>query len=244
MPNPNALIFGASGFLGGALARECIRRACPVGLHGFNRLPACETLRAAATAAGVRADVFPADVLDATALTSVVTNFIQRYERLDTLVWSVGATCDAPLAALPLTDFRRIVDVQLKALFVALKAASRQFLRQRAGSVLVVSSHAARAGRAGGSAYAAAHAGVLALVKSAAREWGASGVRVNAVLPPFFDVSAIGGGASAAFAAHAAKKRVLRAAPDVDAFARFALDCALNPNLSGQALTADSRPSL
>src|SRR6185436_8242393 len=107
---------------------------------------------------------------------------------------------DAPLLSQKEEDLRTVLNVDLRAFFLVLKAFSRQFIKQKSGSVVALSSHAGVAGRTGGTAYAMAHSGMLALVKSTAREWGPLGVRVNAVLPPFVADSGMGRTASAEFA--------------------------------------------
>jgi len=135
-----------------------------------------------------------------------------------------------------------VLDVDLKAPFLLLKAASRQFLRQKSGAVVLLSSHGALAGRGGGSAYCMAHAGLLALMKSLAREWGPSGIRVNSVVPPFIPESGMGRNASPEFIEAAKAKRALKV--DIDgaaACARLVADTIDNPAVSGQILSADSR---
>jgi NAD(P)-dependent dehydrogenase (short-subunit alcohol dehydrogenase family) len=105
-----------------------------------------------------------------------------------------------------------------------------------------LSSHAAVAGRAGGAAYAMAHSGMLALIKSAAREWGGLGVRVNAVIPPFVPESGMGRQASPEFIAAAKVRRVLKSDSDGAAgVASFVAALLENPVISGHVLSVDSR---
>jgi len=82
-------------------------------------------------------------------------------------------------------DLRAVLAVHLTAPFLLAKAASRQFLRQKSGCFVLLSSHAGLRGRVGGAAYSMGQSGMLALTRSLAREWGPLGVRVNAVVPPF-----------------------------------------------------------
>jgi NAD(P)-dependent dehydrogenase (short-subunit alcohol dehydrogenase family) len=87
-----------------------------------------------------------------------------------------------------------------------------------------------------------AHSGLLALVKSTAREWGTLNVRVNAVIPPFVPDSGMGRGASPEFIAAARAKRALKSDTDgAVALAEFVCDVVVNPAISGQVLSADSR---
>ncbi len=236
---PTALVIGASGTLGGAIASELLSRGYSAGLHFNTRPQACDVLlqRAPETTAA-----FQADLSDAAQPALLAAAFLKRFERLDALVWACGISRDAPLAALPEADLRAVLNVDLNAFFLVLKAFSRQFIKQKSGSVLALSSHAGLAGRSGGAAYAMAQSGLLALVKSAAREWGSIGIRVNAVVPPFVPESGMGRQASAEFIAAAKQKRVLKIVFDgAAALAKFAADVVQNPAISGQVLTADSR---
>ncbi|MCY3022457.1 MAG: SDR family NAD(P)-dependent oxidoreductase [Planctomycetota bacterium] len=238
----NALILGASGTLGGAIARELIARGCAAGLHYHAHKEPCEALAREAQAKGVKACCYAADFADPAAPGALATAFLKDFPTVDALVWAAGMVRDAPLLTLTEEDLRAVLDVDLKAFFLTLKALARQFIKQRTGAIVALSSHAALAGRAGGTAYAMAHSGLLALVKSAARELGPVGVRVNAVIPPFVPESGMGRTASPEFAAAARQKRVLK--PDADgatALAMFVCDVLGNPAISGQVLSADSR---
>ncbi|MEI6231810.1 MAG: SDR family oxidoreductase [Planctomycetota bacterium] len=235
---PTALILGASGTLGGAMAAELIARGYSVGLHFNTRREPCDALLLGAA----KAAVFQADLSDVAQPALLATAFLKEFERIDALVWACGISHDSPLVSQPESDVRAVLNVDLKALFLVLKAFSRQFIKQKSGSVLALSSHAGLAGRAGGTAYAMAQSGMLALLKSTAREWGSLGVRVNAVVPPFVAESKMGRLASPEFAVAAKAKRVLKNdADNAKAVAVFAADVLVNPVISGQVLNVDSR---
>lgn len=237
-----ALVLGASGSLGSAIARELLSRGFAVGQHCHTHREPCEALAREAEAKGLKAPCYAADLNSADAAAGLAAAFLKDSPRVDALIWAAGIVRDAPLATLSEEDLRAVMNLDLRGFFFVLKTFSRQFLRQKSGSVVALSSHAALAGRAGGAAYAMAHSGLLALVKSAAREWGPLGVRVNAVLPPFVPESGMGRSATAEFAAAAQAKRVLRAGVDgAAALARFVCDVVENPAISGQILSADSR---
>ncbi|HYG74799.1 MAG TPA: SDR family NAD(P)-dependent oxidoreductase [Planctomycetota bacterium] len=242
---PNALILGASGTLGGAIARELIARGYSVGLHYHSRKEPCEVLAAEAAAKNAKAALYPADFSDAAAPAALATAFLKDFSTLDALVWSAGIVRDAPVLTLKDDDLLATLNIDLRAFFLTLKAFSRQFIKQKSGSVVALSSHAAVAGRAGGAAYAMAHGGMLALVKSAAREWGSVGVRVNAVLPPFVQESAMGRTASPEFVAAAKAKRVLKSDTDGARSVSQTVAALLeNASVSGQVVGADSRISI
>jgi 3-oxoacyl-[acyl-carrier protein] reductase len=238
----HALIVGASGALGGGIARELLARGFGAGLHYNTRREACDALLAQAQTLALPARAYQADFANADAPAALLAAYLKDFPRLDALVWAAGIVRDAPVLTFREDDLRAVLNVDLGALFLLLKSASRVFMKQKSGSVVALSSHAALAGRKGGAAYAMAHSGMLALVKSAAREWGALGVRVNAVLPPFVAESSMGRQASPEFMAGAKARRVLKS--DADGVRSVALMTAAlidTPAISGQALAADSR---
>ena len=237
-----ALLLGASGTLGGAIARELLARGYALGLHYHAHKEPCEELAALGTAKGLRACCYASDLTADNAPGELAAAFLKDFGQVDGLVWAAGMVRDAPLATLPEDHLRAVLSLDLRAPFLILKAFSRQFVKQKSGSVVALSSHAALCGRAGGAAYAMAHSGLLALVKSAAREWGPLGVRVNAVIPPFVPESGMGRSASPEFIAAVKARRVLKAEADgAAALATFVADVLQNPALSGQVLAVDSR---
>lgn len=239
---PTALVFGSSGTCGGAIAAELGARGFEVGLHCHTRREACEALRAQLIAAGRQAEIFQGDATDANALNEIAVSFVKRFGRIDACVWACGRVGGGLVAMQDAAEMRAIVTLHLKAPFLVLKSFSRQFIKQKSGSVLVLGSHAGLTGRVGGSAYAMAQSGLFALVKSAAREWGGIGVRVNAVVAPLIKESGMGQAASAELAAEIERRRVFKG--DADAlknFARFCGDVLGKAGVSGQVLISDSR---
>jgi 3-oxoacyl-[acyl-carrier protein] reductase len=236
-----ALIIGASGTLGSAIGRELIARRFSVGLHWHTRKEACEKLCAEACADGLQAACYQAGFDSAQAPQALATSFLKDFSRLDALVWAAGIARDAPLATLSDTELRAQIQVDLRAFFLTLKAFARQFMKQKSGAVVALSSHAGLAGRAGGTAYAMAQSGLLALVKSAAREWGPLGVRVNAVLPPFIAGSGMGGAASPEFSANVQARQVIKQPGEASAVATFVAELLNNQAISGQVLCVDDR---
>ena len=237
-----ALILGASGTIGGRIASELIARGYDVGLHYHAHAAPCEKLAAEAAAQQLNAKCYAADFQDPQAPTVLAQAFLKDFSKIDALVCAAGIVHDAPLLTLKEDDLRAVVNVDLRAIFLVLKAFSRQFMKQKSGAIVALSSHAGVSGRAGGVAYAMAQSGLQALIKSTAREWGAFGVRANAVLPPFVADSAMGRNASPEFAAAVKAKRVLKTETDgAAAVALLVASLLENPSISGQILSADSR---
>jgi 3-oxoacyl-[acyl-carrier protein] reductase len=232
--SPTALVLGASGTLGAAIARALAARGYRLGLHAFEHPERLPDLAGART--------YRADFREPAQVMALAEAFLKDFGRLDALVWAAGIAREAPVATLREEQLREVLAVDLTAPFLLAKAFARQFLRQRSGAFVVLGSHAGLDGRAGGAAYAMAQSGLLALVKSLAREWGATGVRVNAVAPPFVAASGLGRSATPAFIEAVQRKNVLRRDADpVEAVAEFVCELLDNQTASGQVFVLDSR---
>ncbi|MCW8130980.1 MAG: SDR family oxidoreductase [Planctomycetota bacterium] len=239
-----ALVLGASGTIGGAVARALAAKGWALALQGF--LHSENFPFQTATPPCPRVHQYLTDFRDPDEIGRFAQAFLQDFGRLDALVWAAGIVKDAPVLTQKDADLREVLAVNLSAPFLLCKHLARQFVKQRAGSVVFVSSHAGLSGRAGGAAYAMAQSGLLALSKSLAREWGPSGVRVNAVVPPFVPESAMGRAASPDFAEAVRKKNVLKQNPatpplPAETVAAFVAGLLENPGASGQTFTLDAR---
>jgi NAD(P)-dependent dehydrogenase (short-subunit alcohol dehydrogenase family) len=123
------------------------------------------------------------DVRDPAAVESAVARVTAELGPVDHLVCAAGVVSEAPLAELDPAEFRRVVEISLFGAFHALRAVLPGMTARGRGSVVAMSTGWATKGYPNGAHYAAAKAGVEALVKSAALETAAAGVRVNAVAP-------------------------------------------------------------
>lgn len=232
-PAKTALVLGASGTIGRAITATLVVRGWNVAQHAHHHPDRCV---ASAT------PVSTADFRDAAQIEKLAKDAVAALGRIDALIWAAGIAKDAPVLTQKEEDLREVIAVDLTAPVLLCKHLARQFLKQRAGSVVFVSSHAGLSGRSGGAAYAMAQSGLLALAKSLAREWGPSGVRVNAVVPPFVPDSTMGRTASSEFTEAIKKKNVLKADfVPAASVARFVADLLENSAASGQVFTLDSR---
>ena len=118
---------------------------------------------------------------------SVVDRFVRAvydaWGRCDALVNNAGISCIAPAEALPASDYRRVLEVNLVAPFLLAKAFGSRMLAAKRGSIINVASVAGLVGIADRSAYNASKHGLIGLTRTLAAEWGGRGVRVNAVCP-------------------------------------------------------------
>jgi len=112
---------------------------------------------------------------------------IDKFKVVDILVNNAGITHDRLILTMKEEDWDRVIRINLKGTFNCLKAVSKYMLRQRYGRIVNISSIIGLRGNAGQANYAASKAGIIALTKSAAREFARRGITVNAVAPGFID---------------------------------------------------------
>jgi 3-oxoacyl-[acyl-carrier protein] reductase len=129
----------------------------------------------------------PVDVRDSAAVDQGVEDVSGRYGRLDLLVNSAGIQLHSPLETLDWAVWQQVLDVDLNGAVHCLRAAGRVMLEAGSGSIVNIVSVAAERGAMGRAPYTVAKAGLVALTRTAAVEWGPRGVRVNAVGPGYVD---------------------------------------------------------
>jgi 3-oxoacyl-[acyl-carrier protein] reductase len=176
-----ALITGASGGIGAAIARALHAQGAIVALSGTRR-DALDTL---AAELGERAHVCPADLSDAAAADGLVTAAEAAAGPLAILVNNAGMTRDMLALRMSDSDWQAVLDVDLGAPFRLARATLRGMLRRRAGRIINISSIVGATGNAGQANYAAAKAGLVGMTKALAQEVASRGITVNAVAPGF-----------------------------------------------------------
>ena len=186
-----ALVTGASGGIGGAIARVLARQGARVALSG-TRIDALEALRGEIGDAAVSV---PGDLADAAATEKLFADAEKALGQVDILVNNAGLTRDMLALRLKDEDWQKVIDVNLTAGFRLSRAALRGMLRRRWGRIVGITSIVGVTGNPGQSNYAAAKAGMIGMTKSLAGEVAARGITVNCVAPGFI-VSAMTGALS------------------------------------------------
>lgn len=169
-----ALVTGASGDLGRTIAEQLLDIGAEVTVHARSRSTEMPQLR------GAKAKY--ADLADPFAVARLANELSQEWDGLDLLVNNAGGGRPKPLTQLSTSEWLDSLAVNLTAPFLLLRHLL-PLLAERRGAVVNVSSVAAFTGGAFGPHYAASKAGLIGLTRSAARELGQLGVRVNAVAP-------------------------------------------------------------
>ncbi len=180
-----ALVTGASGGIGGAIARVLHRAGATVAISGTRR----ERLDALAAELDGRGVVLPCDLADPGAVAGLAGAAESALGALDILVNNAGITRDGLAMRMKDEDWQRVLDVNLTAAFRIARAALRGMMRRRWGRIVNVTSVVGVAGNAGQSNYAASKAGMIGMSKALANEVAARGITVNCIAPGMIDTA-------------------------------------------------------
>ena len=176
-----ALITGATGTIGGNIARALHDRGATVAISG-TRVGILDEL---AAELGTRVHVLPCDLVDTAAVEALVPRAEEAMGQLDVLVANAGVTRDNLLVQLRDEDWEQVIAVNLSATFRLARAAVRGMMRRRFGRVVAITSVVGLTGNPGQANYIAAKAGITGLIKAAAQEYSKRNVTANCVAPGF-----------------------------------------------------------
>jgi 3-oxoacyl-[acyl-carrier protein] reductase len=176
-----ALVTGASGGLGAAIARVLHQAGAAIGLSGTRS----ETLEALAAELGPRARVLPCDLGERAQAAALIGQAEAALGGVDILVNNAGLTRDNLALRLKDEDWERVLEVNLGAAFRLSRAALRGMMRQRWGRIVNIASIVGVTGNPGQANYAASKAGLIGMSKSLAAEVASRGITVNCVAPGF-----------------------------------------------------------
>ena len=182
-----ALVTGGSRGIGRAVCLELARRGAAVAVNYAGNSAAAEETVRLCRELGVEAEAFQADVSDPAACDALAAAVKERFGRLDILVNNAGISRDGLLMTAKEEDFTKTLDTNLKGAYFCTRAAAKIMLRQKYGRIICLSSIVGLRGNPGQTAYAASKAGVLGLVKAAAKELAGRDITVNAVAPGYIE---------------------------------------------------------
>jgi 3-oxoacyl-[acyl-carrier protein] reductase len=183
-----ALVTGATGGIGGAIARALHKQGATVAVSG-RQSEKLEKL--AAELGGNRVHVLPCDLADRTAVAGLVEAATAKLGRVDILVNNAGLTKDNLLMVMKDEQWDEVIAVNLTATFTLMRAAARAMMRAKTGygRIVNISSVSGIVGNPGQGNYAASKAGMIGMSKSLAREVASRGITVNCVAPGFISTA-------------------------------------------------------
>ena len=176
-----ALITGASGGIGAAIARSLHGAGATVALSGTRTGP----LEELAANLGDRAHVLPCNLSDAEAVTALPKQAAEAMGSVDILVNNAGITRDNLFMRMSDDEWQSVLDVNLSATFRLCKGVLRGMMKARWGRIVNITSVVGHTGNPGQGNYAASKAGVLGMSKSLAYEVASRGITVNTIAPGF-----------------------------------------------------------
>jgi len=176
-----ALVTGASGGIGGAIARVLHGAGAKVLLAGTK----VDKLAALKDALGTRAEIAAADLGDPAAAETLIKAADERFGQLDILVNNAGLTKDGLAMRMKDEDWAKVIEVDLTAGFRLARAALRGMMKRRWGRIIGIGSVVGSTGNPGQANYAAAKAGMIGMTKALAAEVASRGITVNCVAPGF-----------------------------------------------------------
>jgi 3-oxoacyl-[acyl-carrier protein] reductase len=177
-----ALVTGSTRGIGRAIAEQLAASGARVAIVGRDQAKAQEVASTIKNASG-----FGCDVSDAAAVAALVENVEKTLGSVDILVNNAGITRDNLLMRLKDEDWDAVLAANLKAAFVATRAASRGMMKRRWGRVINIASVVGLTGNAGQTNYAASKAGLIGFTKSVAKELASRNILANVVAPGFIE---------------------------------------------------------
>lgn len=180
-----ALVTGASGGIGGAIAEALHKAGATVALSGTREAP----LRELAEKLGDRAHVVPANLSDPEAAAALVKQAGEAMGTVDVLVNNAGITHDNLFMRMSDEEWAQVLEVNLTSVFRLSRAVLRGMMKARWGRIVNITSVVGATGNPGQGNYAAAKAGLVGMSKSLAYEVASRGITVNCVAPGFIETA-------------------------------------------------------
>ncbi len=182
-PNKTALVTGASGGIGAAIARELARAGWRVVLNYHQNEDGARAVLETIQAGGGEAALFCADVVARAEVEAMFASLEERFGFASYLVNNAGVKRDTPLMLMADEDWDSVLAANLKGAYLCSQAALRGMMHLGGGAITNIVSPSGLRGQAGQTNYSAAKGGLVAFTRALAREMGRYNIRVNAVSP-------------------------------------------------------------
>ena len=187
LENKTAIVTGATRGIGKGIVLEFAKQGCNIAFTYSSSVEAANALEKELTDLGVKAKGYQSNAADYEAAQELAKNVLEEFGTIDVLVNNAGITKDNLLLRISEEDFDKVIEVNLKSVFNLTKAVIRPMMKQRAGSIINMSSVVGLKGNGGQANYAASKAGIIGFSKSVALELGSRNIRSNVIAPGFIE---------------------------------------------------------
>lgn len=187
-----AVITGSARGIGRAIAEALAEQGCNIVISDVNAEGCQKTADEIAARYGVKAIGQAANVTKKEDMTALANTAVEKLGKLDIWVNNAGVLRDDLLMRMSEEDWNLVLDVNLKGVFFGIQAATKVMMKAKYGKIVNISSVAGLIGNAGQANYSAAKAGVIAITKTAAREYASRHINVNAITPGYIQTDMTG----------------------------------------------------
>ena len=187
LKNKTALITGATRGIGKAIALKFAEQGANVAFTYMSSAEKAVALEKELSAFGIKAIGYQSDAGNYEASEQLISDVLSSFGNIDIVVNNAGVTRDGLLMRMSEENWDEVMQSNLKSVFNITKAVQRTFLKNRAGSIINMSSVVGVKGNAGQANYAASKAGIIGFTKSIALELGSRNIRCNAIAPGFIE---------------------------------------------------------
>ncbi|MFL5728919.1 MAG: 3-oxoacyl-[acyl-carrier-protein] reductase [Cytophagaceae bacterium] len=188
----NILVTGASKGIGRAMAIRFAQEGANVAFTYLSSVEKGLALENELAALGIKAIGYRSDASDHKAAEELINKVVSDFGTLDVLVNNAGVTKDGLLMRMTEEQWDTVININLKSVFNLTKAAIKQLMKQKYGSIINITSVVGLRGNAGQANYSASKAGIIGFTKSVALELGSRNIRSNAIAPGFIETEMTG----------------------------------------------------
>ncbi len=185
LENKNIIITGGSRGIGRGIAIVLAKHGANIAFTYSSSVDSAISLTEEISALNVKCKGYQSNAANFEDSQKLVDQILLDFDNIDVLINNAGITKDNLLMRMTEEDFDKVIDVNLKSVFNMVKAVQRTFLKNRAGSIVNISSIVGVKGNAGQANYAASKAGIIGFSKSIALELGSRNIRSNVIAPGF-----------------------------------------------------------
>jgi len=186
-----AVVTGAARGIGRAIALKLAQEGANVAFNYSSSEDAARSLIKEITELGVQAKGFKTDVRELSQVQDMKRQIVEEFKRVDILINNAGITRDGALALMSADNWKDVMDTNLNGMFNVTKSFMVDFMKQKSGDIINISSYSGVHGNARQTNYSASKAGMIGFTKALAKEVAGYNIRVNAVAPGFIETEMV-----------------------------------------------------